>query len=1681
MRRLLAKTPLSLILITAFGLQVSAAMGLTVWLSIRNSRHAVSEVAGRLRDEVTTRVSTEVVDLLTTTQAVNDLSARTLDRDPLDLSNVRAVEDLYWDYLNTFDGVVGLGLGNPKGDILGFFKQMDQGETVYFLEYSNADTQGQYVSLRLNDQRQVVQSRQVDRRIDARERPWYQAAIAAEGPVWTAVYPSVSQVEGHYLAMNASQPLYTETGQLRGVVSVILDLGQVSQRLSRVELSPQGQVFIVEQDGSLIGSSDGQNPVQSEGAAVRRLAATDSPTPSIRQAAAYLDTQFGGTLDPVEGAVHWEVDFDGDRHYLQVTPIQVGPQRRWWIVVVVPESDFLVHLSTDTRNTLMLSGIILVLATGSSVLTARWLTRSLQLLNRASQDIAQGKWEPAQCQDALATARAREVKVLAQSFMEMAQQLQDSFAALQASEANFRNMADNVPGVTFRYLLRPDGTDAVLYMSSGSDRLWEVTAQAVEQEASTLWRRVHPDDVSGLRASIQTSAQSLDTWTAEWRMILPSGRQKWLQANGRPTPQPDGAVLWHTVVVDVSDRKAAELALEVQRDFNELIANITSRFVDLSPADLDGEIERALGDICQITGVDTSYVFHLNPAAATFTMTHEWCQPPYERRRPQAQALPFDQFPWSLSQLQQRQVIYAPHLGDLPPAAAMDSEHWRSFGIVALVIVPLVQTSTVTGCMGFASFSQPITWQPEIIRLLAVMGQTIANAQDNARVQIALMESEARWQFALEGSGDGVWDWNAQTNTVFFSHQWKTMLGYGDDEIGSSLEEWDGRIHPDDKAQCYGDLERHFAGETPIYQNEHRVRCKDGTYKWILDRGKVIEWAADHKPLRVIGTHTDVTVRKQAEAQLQDLTHRLGLAVRSAKMGIWEWDVVGDRLLWDDRMYELYGLPATGDKQVLRHWEAAVHPEDLPSVRQAVAQALQERQDFNAEFRVLWPDGTTHYLEAHAMVQRDEHGQPLRMIGVNWDITERKQTALALEQELRLSKTLFDTSIDGIVLLDDRGNVLMTSASFAHMLGYTIEETYTLNLLDWDAQWSPEELQEILSGDIPLPPYFETRHRRKDGSIYDVEISYNQFVFNGDFVHFCICRDITTRKQYEAERSRLTHVLEVSLNEIYLFNHDTLKFEYVNQGALQNLGYSLEKLRSMTPMDIKPELSNIDFEGLLLPLRQGEVPKVSFETLHQRANGSCYPVEAHVQLTQYEGRPIFLAVILDVSDRKRAEAQLIHQALHDSLTDLPNRVLLIDRIELALKRAQQSVTYQFALLFLDLDQFKVINDSLGHHLGDQLLMTVAQKIQHLVRPADLAARIGGDEFVILLEYLPNIQTATQLAERILEAFEHPLSIDGHSVFTTTSIGLVWGDRRYTQASDLLRDADIALYRAKAKGRSRYEIFDEEMHIAAVKRMTLERDLRLAIKRQEFSIDYQPIVDLKAHRLTGFEALIRWEHPIQGRISPSDFIPIAEETGLIVAISQWVLRSACAQVATWQQQFPDMRDLRISINLSEHDLRQVKLVERIQNILDQTQLPATSLTLEITESLLIENVDATIALLNQLRALGIRISIDDFGTGYSSLSYLYNLPADYLKIDQSFVGKMQPGNKNYKIVQAVVSLSDQLQLAAIGEGIETQQQLKWLQKLGCELGQGYLLSRPLTAAAAAYLLAQGRTLAIYNVN
>ncbi len=426
-----------------------------------------------------------------------------------------------------------------------------------------------------------------------------------------------------------------------------------------------------------------------------------------------------------------------------------------------------------------------------------------------------------------------------------------------------------------------------------------------------------------------------------------------------------------------------------------------------------------------------------------------------------------------------------------------------------------------------------------------------------------------------------------------------------------------------------------------------------------------------------------------------------------------------------------------------------------------------------------------------------------------------------------------------------------------------------------------------------------------------------------------------------------------------------------------------------------------------------------------------------------------------------------HAAFHDALTGLPNRALLADHLKLAIERAKRREDHLFAVLFLDLDRFKNINDSLGHTIGDQLLIAIARRVEGCLRPMDTVARLGGDEFAILLDGLEDFSHAIHVAERVQDELMQPFNLKGHEVYTTASIGIALSTTGYDHPENILRDADIAMYRAKDNGKARYELFDTVMHTRAVALLKLENDLRRAIERQEFRVYYQPIICLQTDQIAGFEALVRWEHPERGFVSPDEFIPLSEETGLIMEIGQWVLHESCRQMRQWQKSL--QRPLMLSVNLSGKQFIQPNLIGQIKNILEETDFDPRWLRLEITESVVMENAEAATSMLLQLRELGAHLSIDDFGTGYSSLSYLHRFPVTTLKIDRSFIGRMGEGDENSEIVRTIMTLANNLGMEVVAEGVETEEQLAQLRVLKCEYGQGYLFSRPVAAEAAELLI------------
>ena len=560
-----------------------------------------------------------------------------------------------------------------------------------------------------------------------------------------------------------------------------------------------------------------------------------------------------------------------------------------------------------------------------------------------------------------------------------------------------------------------------------------------------------------------------------------------------------------------------------------------------------------------------------------------------------------------------------------------------------------------------------------------------------------------------------------------------------------------------------------------------------------------------------------------------------------------------------------------------------------------------------------------------------------------------------------------------------------------------------------------------------------------------------------------------TRQLVEVERQRYQDLFEEA-PDAYLVTDESGTIQEANRAAAMLLNV-LQKFLVGKPLDIFFSKENRQtFPDKMSQLRQVNRVQEWEASLCPRGGKPKDVVITVTTIRNQSGKVATLRWLLrDISLRKQAELQLLHNASHDALTGLPNRALFMERLGRAVEYAKRHDDYVFAVLFLDLDRFKVINDSLGHIFGDQLLIAIAGRLANCVRPTDTVARLGGDEFTILLEGIKDINDAVKVADRIQAELRLPFKLGQQEVSTTASIGIALSTTGYDRPSDLLRDADSAMYRAKSQGSACYEIFNKEMHVRAVARLQLETDLCRAVERQEFRIYYQPIVSLATGLISGFEALVRWQHPTRGLVVPMDFFPVAQETGLSVTIDRWVLASACRQIQQWQEQFPVHPPRAISVNVDRRQFAQPDLVSHVEQVLRETNLDAHSLKLEITENVIMENSSEATVQFSQLRNLGIQLYIDDFGTGYSSLSRLHHLTINGFKIDRSFVSKMGVNEGNLEIVETIMTLAQKLDVDVTAEGVETEEQLLQLKALKCKYGQGYFFSRPLNSEAAEALI------------
>ncbi|MBE9178053.1 EAL domain-containing protein [Oculatella sp. LEGE 06141] len=764
-----------------------------------------------------------------------------------------------------------------------------------------------------------------------------------------------------------------------------------------------------------------------------------------------------------------------------------------------------------------------------------------------------------------------------------------------------------------------------------------------------------------------------------------------------------------------------------------------------------------------------------------------------------------------------------------------------------------------------------------------------------------------------------------------------------------------------------------------------------------------------------------------------------------------------------------------------------------PVVLHQLREAIAAQRSITCTLLNYRKDGTPFWNELKINPIFDDTGKLIHFIGLQTDVTERQKAQEALERLQHRNELILNSAGEGIYGLDLQGNATFVNPAAARMLGWEVDELVG-KPIDAILHHADPHLRPFPQAACLIHPDFHDGkvHRvedetfwRKDGTCFWVEYISTPIWENNKLVGTVVTfQDITERRLGEEalreSEERYALAVQGANDGIWDWNLRTNEVYYSPRWKSM-LGYQDSEIG--TTVDdwferVHPE--DLDWVKMKITAHlNGLTPYFENEHRMRHQDGAYrWMLSRGLAVRDSRGDATRIAGSqTDITGRKQAEERLLHNAFYDALTDLPNRALLVDRLQHAIHRAKRNPSYLFAVLFLDLDRFKVINDSLGHMLGDQLLVIIAQRLTNCIRPGDTVARLGGDEFVILLEDIKEVASAISVANRIQQELTQPFNLGGHEVFTTASIGIALSTLEYDRSEDLLRDADTAMYWAKAQGRARHEIFSINMHTRAVALLQLETDLRRAVSTiqldqsltepmprdaPEFLLHYQPIVALKSRHIIGFEALLRWQHPQRGMISPAEFVPISEETGLIVPLGTWVLREACRQMRYWQTQFTTIPPLTISVNLSGKQFTP-QLISQVNHILNETGLDPSSLKLEITESVLMENADAAVTMLSQLKAIGIQLAVDDFGTGYSSLSHLHRFPIDTLKIDRSFISKIDRDGEQLAIVRTIMTLAWNLGMEVVAEGVETPKQLAQLRALQCEYGQGYLFSKPIASS------------------
>lgn len=979
--------------------------------------------------------------------------------------------------------------------------------------------------------------------------------------------------------------------------------------------------------------------------------------------------------------------------------------------------------------------------------------------------------------------------------------------------------------------------------------------------------------------------------------------------------------------------------------------------------------------------------------------------------------------------------------------------------------VPLKTGDRAWGVIAVQTYSESRRLTDRDKDVLEFVAQNVAGAIDQKRREDALRESERRYRQMFENNRAVQLLVDPVTGAIVDANMAACdFYGYSREEL-TSMKVWD--INTLGQERVRAELSVAAAQEKTFF-----------TFRHMRATGEIRDVEIHSGPVDIGGRKLlysiihDITERRRAEQALLQSEEKYRNIFKHAPVGIIQTTRDGQILTTNAALAHILGYDSAEDLMrsttALDLWADPKQREDL--------YAVYEPRGFLANAEALWrrKDGTAVWVQINAHIVKSQSGRYVE--GFIYDVNERKRAEEFLANTSAQRKAVLEAATRvSIIATDAQGIITVFNSGAERMLGYAADEMigrssllelHVAEEVTQHAAGLSAEFKRPISGFdvLVLRAALEDLEERewtyvgKRGDIKTVVVAVTALrAEDGSITGFLhVATDITERKQAEEMLRKQSAAITASMDGIGILN-ERLEFTYVNDAMAKLYGYP--RPQSMIGKPMRELYDDGEADRLTTTI----VPAVRLrgrwrgEANGRRRDGFTFPQEISLTATSDGG---MVSIVRDITERTYAEEQIKHLAYHDALTGLPNRLLFKDRLTVALSHAQRDHS-RLAVLFLDLDRFKVINDSLGHNIGDQLLQAVAARVQSCVRDSDTVARLGGDEFTLLLPSLGKSEDAALVAQKIIEAVRYPFHIEGREFFITTSIGISLYPEDGADAATLIKNADTAMYQAKEQGRDNYQLFNAFVNAKALQRIALEHGLRRALVNQELTLYYQPIFDLRTGRITGMEALMRWTHPDMGSVPPAVFIPLAEATGVMVSLGGWAMREACSQAKSWHD--AGFRNLSLAVNLSVTQLQQMDLVERVRDILAETGIRPDLLELEITESSAMQSPELSVRILYELKKLGIRVSLDDFGTGHSSLSYLKRFPIDTLKIDQSFVRDINSDSDTAAIVTAIIAIAHSLRLKVIAEGVEDSEQAAFLKRYACDQMQGYLVKPPVPAS------------------